>query len=133
MSQLNVNTLNNAADSGSDISVSNLGSSQCKVWLNYDGTANTITDDFNVTSVTDNSTGNFTINFTNALADANYVFSGSGKYQVNDNHVMCIGEYYTGTTKTTSLLKIVVGTSGATGATGSRVDCENISVIIFSS
>ena len=41
-------------------------------WLNYHGTNNTIRDDHNVSSVTDNATGVFTVNFTDAFADANY-------------------------------------------------------------
>ena len=41
-------------------------------WLNYHGTNNTIRDDYNVSSVTDNGTGNFTVNFSDAFANANY-------------------------------------------------------------
>jgi hypothetical protein len=46
-----------------------------KAWVNFDGTlSGTITPraSYNVTSVTKNGTGDYTINFTNAMSDANY-------------------------------------------------------------
>ena len=48
-----------------------------KAWVMFDGTTNvggfcTIGASFNVDSVTDNGTGDYTINFTNAFTDANY-------------------------------------------------------------
>lgn len=45
----------------------------CKAWLNYKGTATvSIRSSFNVSSVTVNGTGDYTVNFTNAMTDANY-------------------------------------------------------------
>jgi hypothetical protein len=44
-------------------------------WVNFNGTlSGTITPraNYNVSSITKNSTGNYTLNFTNALTDANY-------------------------------------------------------------
>jgi len=46
-------------------------------WVNFDGTAGTIRSSYNVTSVTKNSAADYTINFTAAMTDANYVFMGS--------------------------------------------------------
>jgi hypothetical protein len=45
-----------------------------KAWVNFDGTASPITirASFNVSSISDNGTGDYTVNFTTALADANY-------------------------------------------------------------
>jgi len=44
-----------------------------KAWVNFNGTGTVaINNDFNVSSITDNSTGNFTVNFTTAMVDANY-------------------------------------------------------------
>ena len=53
-----------------------------KAWINFDGGAATIgtgRDSFNVASVTDNGTGDYTVNFTNAMANANYAVAISGK------------------------------------------------------
>jgi len=50
----------------------------CRAWVNFNGTGTVaIRASGNVSSITDNGTGNYTINFTNALADANYSYSGS--------------------------------------------------------
>ena len=49
-----------------------------KAWIVYDGTGtNQILSSFNVTSVTDNGTGDYTFNFTTAFANANYVVLGT--------------------------------------------------------
>lgn len=48
----------------------------CRAWINYRGTTSTIMGSLNVSSVTVNSSGNFTINFTNAFADTNYAIAG---------------------------------------------------------
>ena len=45
----------------------------CRAWVNFDGTGTVaIRASGNVSSITDNGTGDYTINFTTALADANY-------------------------------------------------------------
>ena len=45
----------------------------CRAWVNFDGTGTVaIRASFNVSSITDNGTGDYTVNFTTALADANY-------------------------------------------------------------
>ena len=42
-------------------------------WVNFNGTGTVaIRASYNVSSITDNSTGNYTVNFANALPDANY-------------------------------------------------------------
>jgi hypothetical protein len=44
----------------------------CKAWVNFNGTGTVaIRASYNVSSITDNGTGDYTVNFTTALADAN--------------------------------------------------------------
>jgi hypothetical protein len=44
-----------------------------RAWVNFDGTGTvSIRASYNVSSITDNGTGDYTVNFTNALPDANY-------------------------------------------------------------
>ena len=44
-----------------------------KAWVNFNGTGTVaIKASGNVSSITDNGTGNYTVNFTTAMADANY-------------------------------------------------------------
>jgi len=45
----------------------------CRAWVNFNGTGTVaIRASFNVTSITDNGTGDYTVNFTTAMPDANY-------------------------------------------------------------
>jgi hypothetical protein len=45
----------------------------CRAWVNFNGTGTVaIRASFNVSSITDNGTGDYTVNFTNAMVDANY-------------------------------------------------------------
>ena len=51
----------------------------CRAWVNYKGTATvSIRASFNVSSVTVNGTGDYTLNFTTALPDANYAVALTG-------------------------------------------------------
>ncbi len=48
-----------------------------KAWVNFNGTGTVaIRASGNVSSITDNGTGDYTINFTNAMADANFSVAG---------------------------------------------------------
>ena len=50
----------------------------CRAWVNFNGTGTVaIRADFNVTDILDNGTGDYTVNFTTALPDANYSFAGN--------------------------------------------------------
>jgi len=45
----------------------------CRAWVNFNGTGTVaIRSSGNVSSITDNGTGNYTVNFTTAMVDANY-------------------------------------------------------------
>jgi len=49
----------------------------CRAWVNFNGTGTVaIRASGNVSSITDNGTGDYTANFTTAMPDANYSFSG---------------------------------------------------------
>jgi len=53
----------------------------CRAWVNFNGTGTVaIRGSFNVTSITDNGTGDYTVNFSNALSDANYSIVTSTQY-----------------------------------------------------
>lgn len=89
MSTLNVNTIK--AQSGSNPptfhdSAGNAVGFLPRAWVQYDATDNSITGSGNVSSVTDNATGDFTMNFTNAMPDANYgCFGACGYNDTNPN------------------------------------------------
>ena len=51
---------------------------KCRAWVNFNGTGTVaIRASGNVSSITDNGTGDYTVNFTTALPDANYAASGT--------------------------------------------------------
>jgi hypothetical protein len=52
----------------------------CRAWVNFDGTGTpAIREDGNVSSITDNGTGDYTVNFTTAMPDTNYAAIASAK------------------------------------------------------
>lgn len=51
----------------------------CRAWVNFNGTGTVaIRASGNVSSITDNGTGDYTVNFTTAMPDANYTVTGTG-------------------------------------------------------
>ena len=55
-----------------------------RTWCRFNGTGTVaIKDSFNVSSITDNGTGNYTINFTNSFADSHYSFAMTSNAPVN--------------------------------------------------
>lgn len=52
----------------------------CRAWVNFNGTGTVaIRASGNVSSITDNGVGNYTVNFTTAMADVNYSAASFGK------------------------------------------------------
>jgi hypothetical protein len=50
----------------------------CRAWVNFNGTGTlAVRGSFNVSSVTDNGTGDYTVNFTTAMSDVNYAANTS--------------------------------------------------------
>ena len=61
-----------------------IASGRAKAWVNFNGTGTiAIRASYNVSSLTDNAVGDYTINFTNAMADGNFAVAGSGRYGDN--------------------------------------------------
>ena len=90
----------------------------CKAWVNFNGT-NTVAirASFNVSSITDNGTGNYTVNFTNAMPDANFAVHVTGT-ENNTGEIARIATVYgdasTGASgKTSSAVRVVFGASNA--------------------
>ena len=69
-------TLANGLTIGTSVLAAPSGSAPsytCRAWVNFNGTGTVaIREDGNVTSITDNGTGDYTVNFTTAMPDANY-------------------------------------------------------------
>jgi hypothetical protein len=82
----------------------------CRAWVNFNGTSTVaIRDSANVSSITDNGTGNYTINFTTTMPDVNYATLSTGIPPVENLGTVCLK--YNGT-YSTSAVQITSGTSG---------------------
>lgn len=67
------NISSNAADTPVILGDSGTNYNTCRAWVNFNGTSTVaIRADFNVSSITDNGTGDYTVNFTTAMPDADY-------------------------------------------------------------
>ena len=94
----------------------------CRAWVNFNGTGTVaIRASGNVSSITDNGTGNYTVNFTTALPDVNYSIQLTGQDFTLGNVVTLPAD-----TRTTTQLQIRSYNSG-----GSAADHQLISVAIF--
>ena len=133
MSTLKVATIQDTSGNNSS-TPEQVSQGRAKAWVNFeaDGTV-AIIDDFNVSSITDGGTAIFTVNFTNALPNANYTMTGSSHSYSTDYTGIVVslsaraGSGNSIDTKTTTACKIV------TAATTTEVDPVNISILFFAS
>lgn len=125
MSTLKVNTLQTAA--GVEVYT-------CKAWVNFNGTGTVaIRGSGNVSSITDNGPGEYTVNFTNAMTDANYAVTGSATTATGYSQVATVQlAFSTGdvsSARTTSAVKVVLTYAGTT--TPGFADSSQVNVAIF--
>lgn len=69
-------TLSTLSDGTNSTNATDVVFGSARAWVNFNGTTSpgTIRASYNVSSITKNATGDYTVNFTNALSDANYSF-----------------------------------------------------------
>ena len=120
MSTLEVSNLN---DGTTTVATTNLTNGSAKVWVNYYQNNNTVDDSFNVSSVSDDATGLFTVNFTTSFSNANYAPVGMTRgYHIIQSTSGSISD-----SKTTSLLKLQQFYVSSTG--GNRTDIDLIAYL----
>tara|TARA_E500000318_G_C3400628_1_gene149684 strand:- start:43 stop:525 length:483 start_codon:yes stop_codon:yes gene_type:complete len=101
----------------------------CKVWVNFNGSGTVaIRDDFNVSSITDSSTGEYLVNFSTALANNdNAMFVSAGKAggapSSSNSSIAFLAE---DSSQTTGRIDMKV-----TDSTGSTVDRDLVTAIAF--
>jgi hypothetical protein len=96
-----------------------------RAWVNFNGTGTVaIRASGNVSSITDNGTGNYTVNFTTAMADVNYcpVFGAEGGFDVQ--------RYQTNGAQYTGDYQFLTGFQGSSGAL-TQADIGTVLVSIF--
>lgn len=100
----------------------------CRAWVNFNGTGTvSIRASGNVSSVTDNGTGRYTINFATDMPDSDYAWAGSAKSNNSGTTVRAVVHTNTTMTQTASALPLIV-TMGenATFGADSSVVCVSV-------
>tara|TARA_R100000353_G_scaffold170314_1_gene133924 strand:+ start:333 stop:710 length:378 start_codon:yes stop_codon:yes gene_type:complete len=84
MSTLKVTTIQDT--SGGNASTSEqIAQGRAKAWVNFNSVSSiSIRDSFNVSSVTESATGDYQINFSSNMSNANYCITTAGNYRDND-------------------------------------------------
>jgi hypothetical protein len=104
----------------------------CKAWVNFDGTnafspnpsTTAIRSSYNVSSVTKNATGDYTVNLTTPMSDANYSICGSTGASSGDTALGSIYLYDNGTARTTSLFRIATRISPVTNSNIPQINIQ---------
>jgi hypothetical protein len=90
--KITVSTIN---DSSGVLATQNGMTGIAKAWVNFGGgngnTAGTINGSFNVSSITVNGTGDYTVNYTTAMPNANYSVVANGKFTSNSGASLVLG------------------------------------------
>jgi hypothetical protein len=97
----------------------------CRAWVNFNGTGTpAIRASGNVSSITDNGTGDYTLNFTTAMPDVNYVgLVTAGDYGTNARSA----GGNTNATRLTGSYRILTSNASQSVLT----DCDTVYVAIF--
>jgi len=119
-----ISTLNN--DTGV-LATQNGMTGIAKAWVNFDGTGTpAIRGSFNVSSITDNGTGDYTVNFTTAMPNTNYSICGTAG--AGATYLAVALSPYPYSTQTTSAMRF-----RTFGSASTLQDEDLISIAIFSS
>jgi hypothetical protein len=101
----------------------------CRAWVNFNGTGTVaIRASGNVSSITDNGAGDYTVNFTTAMPDANYSVVGvsSSSAQTSSTAAISLNVYNGISGQTTAGCRVVTCTS-----TGFADDRALMNVAVF--
>jgi len=94
-----------------------------KAWINFNGTGTVaIRDNLNLSSLTDNGLGDYTLGFVSSMGNANYSYAGSSGGQSSTSNGS-VWNYDNATARTTSLFRVILITTG-----GGAVDTPQIGV-----
>jgi hypothetical protein len=99
----------------------------CAAFVNFNGTGTVaIRASYNVSSITDNGVGDYTVNFTTAMADANYAFTVGYRGAAN-NDTDFVPVLHTGSSPSATAARFVVNNM----STGSLADIDYVCISFF--
>ena len=80
-------TISNLSDGTKTVATTNVTNGSAKAWHLLDGTGTISTlSSFNVSSATDNGTGNYVTSLSNSMSNANYIISGTAIGNASNNY-----------------------------------------------
>lgn len=112
---------------GNNSTPEEIGKGRAKAWINFSGdNTPTARESYNVSSITDNATGNYTLNFTNAMSSADFAYTSA----VGDANHSSATRALSYLSSTTTSLQILAEYSGGSSP-GGNVDETYVCVVIF--
>ena len=97
-------TISILSDGTNSTSSTNCSQGSAKAWVNFNGSSGAIRTSYNVSSVTRTGTGDYTVNFTSAFADANYSILAVGSMGAGYSEPRIMGNTTTSPTTTSCRL-----------------------------
>jgi hypothetical protein len=125
-------TISTLSDGTNSTSATNPILGSAKAWVNFNGTSTVaIRSSYNVSSITDNGTGDYTVNFTTALVDANYSAIVAGYRSTSSALEQQVAQAYN---YSTASVRIGTGVFTSAGSVlWAAADFPQINLAVFSS
>jgi hypothetical protein len=106
------------------------GAQLAKAWVNFNGTGTVaIRDSYNVSSITDNGVGDYTINYGTALNNSNYAISGITDYNESGLHRVIV--YRSGLSHQYNTLGVRIQIIGQVGSSDNTQDPVFASLMVL--
>ena len=110
-----------------DTATGSAPSYSARAWVNFNGSGTVaIRQSGNVSSITDNGTADYTVNFTTAMPDADYAVTTGGNYQAGAGIKSAWINAPYATAPTTTAIRLIT-----TGSNTANLDFEYINIAIF--
>tara|TARA_R100000388_G_C7104926_1_gene93844 strand:- start:27 stop:431 length:405 start_codon:yes stop_codon:yes gene_type:complete len=131
MSTLKVNAIQDASGAN-ESTTAEIEQGRAKLWISFNGTGTvSIRDSFNVSSITDNGTGQYTINFATAMANTSYCAGGAIKEKTDGSQTSVIFMLGKGTNDTDAYTTTKLRASSAAYVNDQMYDSSRINAFIF--
>jgi hypothetical protein len=127
----NSNVVVNSTATGFAIGTGGINGAQlAKAWVNFNGTGTVaIRDSYNVSSITDNGVGDYTINYGTALNNNNYAISGITDYNESGLHRVIV--YRSGLSHQYNTLGVRIQIIGQVGSSDNTQDPVFASLMVL--
>lgn len=120
-------TIGTLSDGTNSASATDAIKGSARAWVNFNGvTTATIRASYNVSSVTRNGTGDYTVNFTNAMPDSSYVAAGISRRSTTGTNIAQLEFAGNSTSISTNTCQIKLFDNG-----NAVVDSETVCVAFF--